>query len=225
MSQGFENKIKGIRQGEHVCLIYESIREQIAALVPYFRKGLELGEQCVYIADERSVEEVRAWLVSAGVDPVSEEGRGALVMLTKRETYLRSGAFDPEAMLAFLQDAEKAALTAGFTGLRAAGEETWALGPERGTERLIEFEALLNRILPGSHTLTICQFNRSRFPPHTIRHVLRTHPIAVIGAFVAVNPYYEPAEHVLGDAGPAEQVEWMLDQLRRIHEAEEEKLR
>lgn len=72
--------------------------------------------------------------------------RGAFLFLTQREAYLRSGEFDPRLMMAFLRQTEDETLAAGFTGLRVTGEMTWALGPETGCERLIEYEALINRV-------------------------------------------------------------------------------
>lgn len=56
--------------------------------------------------------------------------------------------------------------------------------PKVPPRRLVEYEALLNNYLPGSWTLIICQYHRSRFEPELIREVVRAHPLEV-GAVLA----------------------------------------
>ena len=80
---------------------------------------------------------------------------------------------------------------------------TWALGPESGCDRLIEFEARLNEFLVESRSVIVCLYDRRRFDPAVIHDVLRTHPVVVLGDQVYSNPYYEPPELVLSDERPA----------------------
>jgi hypothetical protein len=207
-----------LKPGDHLCLIYDTPEEQFAAAIPFMRDGLAREEQCLYIADERTVDEVRAALRAAGVDVETEEGGGALRIATKRQTYLRDGAFDPEAMINLLRAATAEAVGRGYKALRATGEMTWALGPELGTDRLIEYEALLNDFFPTSRALAICQYNRRRFGAGIIHGVLRTHPIVILGSHVCRNPYYRPADAAPQTGAVAERVEWMIGQLREFHE-------
>jgi signal transduction histidine kinase len=213
-------QLHGLHQGDHVCLIYDSFEEQMEAMVPFFQDGLSRGERCGYIVDERDAEEVTAALARGGIDMEAALERGAFLFLTKREAYLRSGAFDPRLMVAFLQQTQDETLAAGFTGLRVTGEMTWALGPELGCERLIEYEALINRFFQGSRSLAICQYNRRRFPAELIRDTLRTHPVAVVGREVHENLFYETPEMVLGQESASTRVDWMVDQLQRVRRGE-----
>ncbi len=213
-----ERQLAALAPGDHLCLIYESRNEQFAAVVPFMRDGLARDEQCLYIADDRTIVEVQQALRQAGVNVDAEEERGALRIVSKRETYLRHGGFDPEAMINLLRAATVEAVARGYTALRATGEMTWALGPEAGTERLIEYEAGLNAFFPGSRALAICQYNRPRFSPEIIHGVLRTHPVAIVGARVCRNPYYENPLDLLAPSPAADQVEGMLSQLRGINQ-------
>jgi hypothetical protein len=106
------------------------------------------------------------------------------VLTTKRDSYLQAGRFDPDGMISTLIAMTEQAVADSCLGLRVTGEMTWALGPEIGCERLIEYETKLNRFFPGSRAHALCQYNRARFAPEVIRDVLRTHPIAVIGDHV-----------------------------------------
>jgi PAS domain S-box-containing protein len=215
-----QRQLAALRPGDHLCLIYESPEEQFAAVVPYIRDGLRRDEQCFYIADDRTVGEVTLALRAAGVDVEAEEGRGALRIATKRETYLRHGTFDPAAMVTLLHGATAEAIARGYTALRVTGEMTWALGREVGNERLIEYEALLNDFFPGSKVIGVCQYNRRRFSPEIIQQVLWTHPVAIIGDRVCRNPYYERPDAVLDAGGAGERVEGMLSHLRWISDME-----
>lgn len=180
--------------GDHLCLIYESHDEQMAAVVPYIKQGLERNEFCVYILDDRTIQDVTSALEEGGVNVESAVSRGQLLFATKRDAYLKSGFFDPEAMVDFLRGSAEDALSAGYTGFRVTGEMTWGLGSECGCDRLIEYEALLNNYFPGSSASAICQYNRNRFSPQMIRDVLRTHPVAIIGGDVCDNLYFESTD-------------------------------
>jgi serine phosphatase RsbU (regulator of sigma subunit) len=216
-----ERQIGGLRQGDHFCLIYETVTEQMAVVVPFVQDGLARRERCVYITDDRTAEEVVEALTAAGVDVARERERGALWLLTQRDAYLRSGEFDPQAMIRLLHQTMEQVLVNGFTGLRVTGEMTWALGSDVGCARLIEAEALLNDFFPGSRSLAICQYRRSRFSPETIHGVLRTHPTVILGDQVCPNLYYEPSEMILGRESPTKQVDWMIAQLERGRAAEQ----
>ncbi len=190
---------------DHLCLIYETQAEQFAAAVPFVRLGLERGEQCVYIADDNTAAAVCQAMEAAGIDVVDTLARGALVVASKQETYLKQGYFDPDEMIHFLEEATAAAKAAGFSALRVAGEMTWALGGDPGVERLIEYEAKLNHFFPKHDCLGICQYNRTRFAPEVIINVLRTHPQVIFGGLVCQNFYYvPPTEFLAPDQAPLE---------------------
>jgi PAS domain S-box-containing protein len=225
-----ERQLTGLKHGDHICPIYENEAEQMAVAIPFLKKGLARGERCLYVADDRSAEQIAQALKAAGVDVSHEQARGALLILTKRETYLKAGdEFDPQAMIEFLHLAEVQALAEGFSGLRVLGETAWALGPKVTSHRLIEYEALVNEFLKNSRSLCLCQYNRQRYDPAIIHDVLRTHPIAILGDQVCPNPYYEPPELMLSPEPQAsaefkaKRVGWWIDQLKRARTDEQER--
>jgi signal transduction histidine kinase len=158
-----------------------------------------------------------------------EDGR--LLLLTKADTYLRSSTFIPDDMIGFIHQLETKALADGMAGLRLAGEMTWALGDASGCDRIIEYEALLNRFLLDSRSTVLCQYDFSRFDRSCIHDVLLTHPLAVLGQQVCPNPYYEPPELVLCNdlrttaEFKAMRVDWWIAQLERAREAAQERER
>jgi chemotaxis family two-component system sensor kinase Cph1 len=182
---------------DHLCLIYETKEEQFAAIAPFIRFGLERGERCVYIADENTAIMVSDLLRTQGIDVNSAVSSGALTIAGKQEAYLKQGYFDPDWMIRFLLKASDEAKAAGFSGLRVTGEMTWALGGDPGVERLMEYEAKLNRLLSDNDIVAICQYNRNRFSPGVIRDVLYTHPLVIYGGIICQNDYYIPPEEFL----------------------------
>lgn len=180
------------QQGDHVCALYSSREEQLAAAIDYIRGGLSRGERCLYVCCEHTPDEFRAALHDAGIDVEAEEARGALLLLTKHEGHLEGGLFDPDKMITMLHAAVKNALDAGFAGLCAAGDMSWLLDEADGSERIAEYEARLNAFYPSSRALGLCLYNRNRLPAATLDHGLATHPhVRIDGNILLENPFYE----------------------------------
>lgn len=158
MNGYFHERLHEIGPGDHICLVYDDREEQGAAVVPYIKLGLERRERCLYLADDDAIGEASRRLQDAGVDVMGETARGALALVASRDAYLRFGQFDLDEMVAFLGQSTAKSRADGFAALRITGEMTWALGPEVGCERLIEYEVALNRFLPGSDALAVCQY-------------------------------------------------------------------
>jgi signal transduction histidine kinase len=212
-----ERRVARLRQGDHLCLIYESAAEKTAALVLFFKAGLAAGERCLYVGHAADSRRLERTLSESGVEVSLEVDRGSLVLLTRRQDWLPANPFEPGAMMDLLRQAEQQALDDGLSGLRASWDMEWLLDGNPGAARLVEYEACLNRFLPGSRTSALCRYARHRSSASAalIESVLHTHPLAVLGDQVCPNCYYEPPEMVLGSQPPEERVDWRIAQLRR----------
>jgi hypothetical protein len=181
-------------QGDHVCALYTTPEEQLAAAVDYIRQGLARGERCLYVVGEHDLTTFRDALAAGGIDVPAEEARGALILVTKHDAHLKGGAFDPRAMIDLLETAVNDALGAGFTGLCAAGDMNWVLDEAPGTERLAEYEAELNDFYRSSRALGLCLYRRN-LPNVVLDHCLATHAaVRVGGQILLTNPFYELPE-------------------------------
>jgi signal transduction histidine kinase/CheY-like chemotaxis protein len=215
-----ERRIARLHQGDHLCLIYRSAAEQTAALVPFLKAGLAAGERCLFAGHGTSARRLERALNEAGIDVRGECERGALLFLNRREVWLPGGRFDPGSMMDILRQAEQDALDDGFSGLRATWNMGWILEGTPGADRLIEYEAHLNRFLAGSRTCALCRYSRQSSSPDLVQNALLTHPIAVLGEQICPNAYYEPPDMVLGDRPVDERVDWMMAQLQRARFSE-----
>lgn len=200
----------------HLCLFYETPEEQFEAVVPFIRIGLEHGDRCVYIADENTAQSALEALREGGggINVDAALDTRALIIATERESYLRQGVFDPDAMIAFLKGMVDAAKAGGFPALRVSSEMSWALGEAPGIERLIEYEAKLNYFLPTHDIMAIGQYNRRRFSSETIHDVIYTHPLIISEGEVYQNFYYIPPDVFLARDRTGSEVEYLLKNLQ-----------
>ena len=183
------------QQGDHVCTLFLSPEEQLAAAVEYIRGGLGRGERCLYVCGEHSPSKLGEALQGAGIDVAKETKRGALLLITKEDAHLQGGHFHPDKMITMLEAAVKDALDCGFAGLCAAGDMNWVLDEAPGTEMLAEYEARLNRFYASNKALGLCQYHRKTIPARFLDHCIATHKmVRVAGAILLENPFYEVPE-------------------------------
>ncbi|HSZ84355.1 MAG TPA: MEDS domain-containing protein [Polyangia bacterium] len=201
-----------LRPSEHVCFPYESDEDKATTLVAFIREGLARGERCLFIGAADDQHDLVARLEAADVAAERALERGALVLATQGETYLRTGRFDPEDALALMEGLTERALGDGFVGLRATGEASGPV-PDELWQKVVRYEALLNERLGRRPFVGLCRFYAGHGSAERVRDVLRTHPHALVRGALCANPFYEPADVALGDDSRA-RLDWQLHQLR-----------
>ncbi len=206
---------------DHLCLIYESREEQLRAMVPFVRQGLEQGDRCVYVSDSGTAAAVSDAMRAGGVPVDHAVASGALAVAQYRDIYLAPGRFDPDAVLDFAAGAGVQAASEGFRGLRIAGEMAWALRGDPGADRILEYERKVNERIPSVPVTAICQYDRTRFSPEVIRDVIRTHPLVLVGDRVCRNFYFVPPGELLGPGVLDREVDRLLENILERERAEE----
>ena len=173
--------IQKMKHGDHYCGIFRTDEEHRAVIVDFVREGVTRNEKIIYLVNVNSIEYVRDMLGNAGIDVASLIDKGQLVIITAREAYLKDGEFVPDKMLNLLVEETDKALAEGYAALRGTGEMTWALAGEPGSERLIEYEALVNERLKNTKFLGLCQYDRRRFDSEMLLDVVQVHPNVLYG--------------------------------------------
>jgi PAS domain S-box-containing protein len=245
MSLGPANPLSKVEPGGHLCLFYEKDpAEQMPALIPFIREGLTHDEQFIYIADDQTVDELAAHLERSGIDVAKETRSGRLKLYTRNE-WRQPGELDSPEKLRQVRQFVVEAGKQGFKGIRLAVEMTWILGPDIDTRKLEHWEATLNKLFePSFPTRVICQYNCTRLDPEALVAALHTHPQAILGQTVYPNPFFEAplilhangndhapsASERLPTSGNGKgkaaraRLKWMLSQLQRTHEAEQNRV-
>jgi signal transduction histidine kinase len=204
---------RDLRLHQHLCVIYRTEEERLAAALPYLKAGLERRERCLYVADEKAASPVFNALRKGGIDVDHCLESRALVVIDKPHTHLGHERFDPDRWIGFLSQTAREAGAEKFSGLTILGEMTWALGEDTTPERLVEYEARFNQLTRENDVRGLCQYNRDRFPPEIMLRVLRTHPVVVYGGIVCNNPYYVPPEEFLAPDQASREVERLLNNI------------
>ena len=164
--------------GDHAAYFFRDNHERLAFAVPYIVTGLRNRERCVYIADENTVSQMLAEFQRAGVDIGRATSTGALSVVTKQETYLRHGIFEPEQMISDLDRDVRFALHRGFSGLRVTGEMSWALDLPSAVGRLCQYEQELSSRWPFQLG-GLCQYNETLFPKDVVDRMTACHCVVV----------------------------------------------
>jgi hypothetical protein len=181
------------RQGEHICALYDTELEQMTTAAAYLADGVWHGQRCLYICANRdAVLRFRRALGAHGLDAAILCNRGALIELTHEGAYLAAGEFSIGRMMAMLSDSVRQAAADGFSGWRGCGEMSWLLAGAPGSERISEYEALLNQFFTSTRASGMCQYNRKRLPASLIDMALATHSTAVIAGRQRFNPFFQP---------------------------------
>ena len=167
-----------INQGDHVAFFFKTKEEQLATVIPFIAIGLEKNEQCLYIANANTPAEIRQQLQAYGVDVEAAKKSGALSIVTKHETYLRHGSFEPHKMITDLCSAVDDSVAAGFDSLRAAGELSWALDLPSALAQLVEYEERLDSYFYERFT-ALCQYDEARFPGALVERMKQLHPVVI----------------------------------------------
>lgn len=192
LTSGIKDMFQSTGQ-RHLCNIYRDRKEQFFLIADFMLEGLQKREKCVYIVDENTKSGVLDAFKEMG-DRVADPIFDSMIFMTKEDSYLKDGHFDPDRMIQLLRETQEKAIAEGFPALRMTGEMTWVFSKLPGVERLIEYEAKLNYFLPNSKTTAICQYDENKFEARTLMGVLNTHPVVGIFGELYENPYYIPPD-------------------------------
>jgi hypothetical protein len=190
-------------ESSHVCLIYSSDAERQGIISDYLTAGLKRGERVRYFAEATTPEEVRSWLLDSGIDLAAAEAAGAFTVSDAVSAYCPSGHFDPRSMIDRMVQGYAQVRKAGFHGVRSCGEMTWVHKGIAGSERWLEYEALINTIASDFPHSGMCQYDARRFDGAAMFKVLQIHPYIIAQGQVVRNPYYlKPEEFMAAQSGP-----------------------
>ena len=183
-----------IREGVHICYIYDDEAERERTIRKYLQSGLLADEKVLCLIEDASPEDFRDSLRDLDFRP------GALTVLDSIQGYCPSGTFDADRTLGLIREFYRQAVEVeGYVGARGTGQMSWSLDRCRTTEEdLIEYEARVNQITRECAYTSICQYDARQFGGRMIMDVLRIHPMMIIRGQIVKNPYYMEAEEFLG---------------------------
>jgi hypothetical protein len=180
--------------GDHVCGFYYGDQERDAILLPFLRGGLEVGDKCLAVVDSTSPSDVVAGL-GDGLDTDGLLASGQLELYDSSQTYLRTGAFEPEQMILFWEQLAEANSAAGrFSFARVVGEMSWLerVPPQR--EHVVRYESWADGFAAKFPHAVLCLYDLRRLGSGVLLDLLRTHPKLLLGGLVLENPHHLSSE-------------------------------
>ncbi|MBU1194301.1 MAG: MEDS domain-containing protein [Proteobacteria bacterium] len=195
ISLGFDNK--SYPAGTHMCLIYNDEVERCKIISKFMAGGLKTGEKVAYFVDEISPMDVYAWLEKMDVILPEKNMDEAFTAAEAQKTYCPDGTFIPERMLATLREFYDQSMAQGYSHCRVSGEMGWALKNLPGSDRLMEYESLVNVVVTTHPVTAVCQYDANRFDGAAILKCLEVHPYMIVHGQVVHNPYYITPEEFL----------------------------
>lgn len=182
-------------QGTHICLIYNDEQERKKVISKFLKSGIEAKEKVSYFSYDTGKEEITDWIKDLGINITKDE----IDIQKAIDTYCPEGVFDPHTMIELLRNFYNKTVQDGYPGCRATGEMVWALQGIPGSDRLMEYEALLNRVFESHPIVGICQYDARKFDGATILNCIKVHPYMIVHNQIIKNPYYLSAEEYLAE--------------------------
>jgi hypothetical protein len=183
---------------QHVCAFFDSRDEQYDILNPYFREGLDTGDEVVTIVESSFHDEHMQRMAGGGVPVGASMESGQLQVLASEESYLKDNVFVVERMYSMLEEVLRNASSGPYGSVRTMGDMEWALKNLPGTDELMMYEARVN-LLAAHHDCTLlCAYDVNRFSGRVITDVLATHSHVIINGQLHTNPYYVDPVTYLG---------------------------
>lgn len=160
--------------GTHLCQFYETKKDLVDILVPYFAEGLRNNEFCMWVASEPlEVDEAKRALRKAVPDLDKYVGKCQIEILSYADWYVKDGKFDADRVLQGWVEKEKAAVERGFEGLRLTGNTFWV--ERKDWKSFTDYEALVNDVIGSHRMIALCTYCLKRCKGTDVVDVMRNH--------------------------------------------------
>src|SRR3954469_17829711 len=150
--------INSVPFGVHLCHFYAGRQDLVEALVPYFQAGLRNNERCIWLtAAPLGTADAKAAMMKAvpGLEAILE--RGALRILDFWEWYTPGpDHLNPDGIMNAWLEEERAALAAGYAGLRITGNTSFV--PDGSWDDFMEYEHAVSAAFRGRRIVTLCSY-------------------------------------------------------------------
>jgi PAS domain S-box-containing protein len=166
--------------GSHFCVFYETERDLLDVLVPFFKAGLESNEFNLWVISNPYLatrEEAVAALEQAIPDVRSLLKNGCLEILSETDWYVGENDFSLERLLNAWNEKIAGALAHGFDGIRASGDLSWL--EQKYWNDFYTYEKHLHDIIAGQPAIILCAYPLSKFRGAEVLDIVQAHQFAI----------------------------------------------
>ncbi|HLE41595.1 MAG TPA: MEDS domain-containing protein [Nitrospirota bacterium] len=164
--------------GTHFCQFYQTKKDLLDMLVPYFKAGLENNEFCMWVTSEPlSAEDAKKALKKA-VPRFEEFARkGQIEIMPYDQWYTKDGSFEEKRVLDGWVSRLDTALKKGFDGLRLTGNTFWI--EKKDWKAFTDYEAAVDSVIGSYRMLAICTYSLKKCGVVEIMDVVKNHEFAL----------------------------------------------
>ncbi|MDH5201950.1 MAG: PAS domain S-box protein [Nitrospirota bacterium] len=165
--------------GTHFCQFYQTKKDLIDILVPYFKAGLKNNEFCMWVTSKPlSEKEAREAMKKAmpGFDHYVNKGQIEIIPHTK--WYLKKGTFDGQRVLDGWVYKLNQALAKGYDGLRLTGNTFWL--KKKNWKTFTDYEEKVNNVIGKYRMIAICTYSLNKCGASEVMDVISYHQFALI---------------------------------------------
>jgi hypothetical protein len=165
--------------GSHFCQFYQTKKDLLDVLVPYFRAGLENNEFCVWVTSDFFTTEEAMRAMKKGVPGFPEYlAKRQIEIFPYTDWYLKGGSFDLKRTLGMWMEKHDEALSRGFAGMRVSGSPYW-IDNKKDWDDFACYEAEINNVISGTKLLVLCSYSLKKCGVVEIMDVVKNHEFAL----------------------------------------------
>jgi len=165
--------------GTHFCQFYQTKKDLLDILIPYFRAGLQSNELCVWVTSDFLTREDALKAMKKAIPGFSGYlERGQVEVFPHTDWYLKGGKFDLKRTLGMWMEKHDEALSRGFAGLRVSGNPYW-IDNKKDWDDFACYEAEINNVIGGTKLLVLCTYSLKKCGVVEILDVVKNHEFAL----------------------------------------------
>ncbi|MGM1057671.1 MEDS domain-containing protein [Saccharothrix sp. Mg75] len=171
---GLVTRTRGLGAHDHVCWRYDDPRDFHGHVREFLAEGMAEGQRVCYVGTGDVADLVGHLRGVEGVDEALRSGAAAVASLDA--TYPVDAVIEPSAQVRTYAEATRAALAAGFTGLRVAADCTSLVRTPEQLAAFARYEHLIDRYMTGHPFSAMCAYSGAELEDRAIAELACMHP-------------------------------------------------
>jgi hypothetical protein len=167
--------IKNIPWGTHISGFYQTKKDLINMLLPYFEIGLKNNEYCVWVVSE-PITTIDA--ETALREAIPDYQLGQMEILAHWEWYLKYSNFDGRSVLNSWIEKQQFALANGYDGIRVSGDTSWL--NKKYYKAFMEYEALIQKKIDSLQLIALCTYQLDQCDFYEVINIINNHQFTFI---------------------------------------------
>jgi len=170
--------LEEVQWGTHSCYFYQTKKDLLAFIVPYFKVGLESNEYCLWVISDIITREEAEELLRSEVkefDKYLKKGQMAIIPYT--QYYVKNNVLNLENIIKHIISTHKIILEQGYDGIRASGDLRWL--KKKDLEAFLKFENRFNEEVSSLKFLGTCTYPINKFKKTEILNISNTHRFVI----------------------------------------------